>query len=180
MRKRTLCRSTISPATRGSLTGHRLEGGARRAVRSSSAGRQRLAHRRPLAPRISGGARAVPERQVQGPSRREHGRVQPARLTFELQPGCPCIMMQATATLSLELFMRARRPCQSTGLRQEVPAFSFDPPPSSGGGVVFSSDGDVCGTTEDTWTVPSFGASEAGAGSNEVDAISEEGLAACS
>ena len=69
-------------------------------------------------------------------------------------------------------------------LRQEVqlnivPAFSFDPPPSSGGVVVFSSDVDVCGTPEGSRTVPSDGASEAGGGSNEVEAVSEEGLAAC-
>ena len=69
----------------------------------------------PWQPRIFGRARAIPERQVQGPSRRKYGRVQPARLTSELQPGRPCIMMQATATLSLELFMRARRRFQSLG-----------------------------------------------------------------
>lgn len=39
-------------------------------------------------------------------------------------------MMEATATLSLELFMRARRRFQAVGLRQEVqlntvPAFSL-------------------------------------------------------
>ena len=74
--------------------GHGLQGGPRRAVRSSSAGRQCLAHRRPLATPIFGRARAIPERQVQGSSRRKYGRVQPARLTSELQPGRPCIMMQ--------------------------------------------------------------------------------------
>ena len=74
--------------------GHGLQGGPRRAVRSSSAGRQCLAHRRPLATPIFGRARAISERQVQGPSRRKYGRVQPARLTSELQPGRPCIMMQ--------------------------------------------------------------------------------------
>ena len=100
--------------------GHGLQGGPRRAVRSSSAGRQCLAHRRPLATPIFGRARAIPERQVQGPSRRKYGRVQPARLTSELQPGRPCIMMQATASLSLELFMRARRRSRAVGLRQEV------------------------------------------------------------
>ena len=77
-----------------------LEGGPRRAVRGSGAGRQRLAHRRSLAPRIFGRARAVPERQVQGPSRREHGRVQPASFTSDLQPGRPCIIMQVTKKLS--------------------------------------------------------------------------------
>ena len=59
-----------------------------------------------------------------------------------------------------------------------MPAFSFDPPPSSGGGVVFSSDVDGCGTPEASWTVPSDGASEAGGASNGVDAVPEEESAA--